>query len=167
MPAHPLFAQLSKLPQADWLKLRAKIDALHSLKSGGGAVAVAHKAKFRPCHPYYNAMVVECRRRLTWGGMAQELTDDQSLRVEQAWVDLYAAVGIRLSTAEQITLMTVAARALAEYLSYTPIPIQPRALASNADKTLVALDRQFPGYALAGMLPRVIGVDDGRRTRRR
>lgn len=63
-----------------------------------------------------------------------------------------------------VSLGRLSARVLADYLSAGQIKVSPRTMLNNADKILMALDDQFPGYAAAGMLhccldPKLVGVD--------
>jgi hypothetical protein len=90
-----------------------------------------------------------------------------------AWAATSAAVRADLRRAVERTrpwrhpwaaLGRAAARALASWLVAAHIPVTPRTMLLNADKTLLALDAAFPGYVEAGLLhcaldPKLVGVD--------
>lgn len=66
--------------------------------------------------------------------------------------DLTAALGAPPDPRQLAALGQLAARCLATLLESRDIPVGPRTMLRSADRTMEAVDAQFPGYAARGLL---------------
>jgi hypothetical protein len=173
MPKHDdLLRTLRGLSPEDWKTVRDKIDAFHSLKSKGSAVAVrSTTTSVQTGADYLTGIIAELRRRKILqsnlrSGLAfvRKVGPDLLAGVDRGWTDVLTAVGTHLKVAEQAKLAEVAARALADHLEARGKKINAWSMCANAENTLMALDDAFPGYGTAGLLAMVvIGAKNGRR----
>jgi hypothetical protein len=149
-----LLRQLRSMTPTEWSAVASKMQAWYKISSGEEPVRARTAS---PVDYLLEGTHEELRRRGLLGVKARIASRFYPANFAHVSVavrtQLEHCVGRPLSSAEQVQLGRVAARALSDYLSKGVAGISPKRMVENFDKIPVALDSAFPGYLESGVLP--------------
>jgi len=157
--------RLKQLSSVEWVDIRNQLDAWHMLSQVGER---KQQLNVQLGADYLTGIAHELRRRKLGGnltGLTRTLQVASLKKVDAAWSQLLRLAPKKLSVVEQTHLAKIAAFQLARYLERGGVPVSPKTMCNNADKTILALDAAFPGYIGAGLMSFILRTNNGRRER--